>query len=188
MATQLTNEEKNVRQQVAEVLKSLVLAVKGRFHAGNGTMASDGVSPLNKTPLSSNCSGTPEILIGTQPPGLKRINFERCLDGQIDQNLETFTSPTDMSAKRKIEHYRKLPSRTDGSDNMESLFEQGYDSDGERAPYLNCRDMDLEELEKSCDVRVGEEPPATGGISTIHQLQNPQRILKTNLFSLKRAN
>ena len=23
--------------------------------------------------------------------------------------------------------------------------------------------MDLEELEKSCDVRVGEEPPATGG-------------------------
>ena len=125
-------------------------------------MASDGVSLLNKTPLSSNCSGTPEILIGTQPPGLKRINFERCLDGQIDQNVETFNSPTDMSAKQKIEHYRKLPSRTDGSDNMESLFEQGYDSDGERAPYLNYRDMDLEDLEKSCDVRVGEEPPATG--------------------------
>ena len=70
-----------------------------------------------------------------------------------------------MSAKCIIEYYRKLPSRTDGSDIMESLFEQGYDSDGERAPYLNFRVMDLEELEKSCYVRAGVEPPVAGNIN-----------------------
>ena len=40
---------------------------------------------------------------------------------------------------------------------MESLFQQGYGSDGERTPYLMENNKDLDELEDACDVMIGSE-------------------------------
>jgi len=45
---------------------------------------------------------------------------------------------------------------------MESLLEKGYDSDREVAPYTTINQMELEELEKVCDISVGRD--ATAGV------------------------
>ena len=59
----------------------------------------------------------------------------------------------------------------DEADAMESLFEQGYDSDGEIAPYLEIdHASQLQDLEEACDDCIASEHDEGGGVPTINNL------------------
>ena len=113
-----------------DVISSIIIKVQSRFRAAERTMVTDNVSPLSRTPLSSNCSNTPDKGNNNNESVPKRLNF---------YGLQETVGAWKRGPKKNniVEvQYKNLPVRADGSDAMESLFEQGYDSDGEIAPYL----------------------------------------------------
>ena len=112
----------------------------------------ESVSPLDRTPQTSNSRPTPP---NTQQGhgGASNVAPQRI----------PFQNPVEMVAKES-----GVPSE-DGDDfhptlasmlpdaELEKLFEMGYDSDGELAPYMTNFDDDLNDLENACDVPVGAE-------------------------------
>ena len=69
----------------------------------------------------------------------------------LDKTPQTRNSHDDNSDKFEANFASML---TDSK--LDWIFELGYDSDGEMAPYLTTNN-DFEELEKSCDIPVGAE-------------------------------
>ena len=153
------NQQVNAQDEVKDVLGSLICKVESRFCAFNRAMAETAVLFKDKTPLSSNCSGTPEQYFEPHPPGMKRLNFSRCLQVQNPTKVNAPDSNPAPAQRRNISEFRNLPQRKDGCDKLETLFENGYDSDGEQAPYQLLMSDYLEELENACDIRAGCEPP-----------------------------
>ena len=102
--------------------------------------------PLAATPRTSNTSTPDQYSTSGHPKALERIIF--------DQEKTDFTPPNTMVA-----YFRNLPVREDAADTMETLFEQGFYSDGEQAPYLNEYNHELQEHEATSDVLVGSEHP-----------------------------
>ena len=134
----------SVRKAVGEVLSSLISKVESRDRARKMAFAYDARSPLDGTPRTSNTSTLEQPFISVDTPALKKIQFGK-------------SSSSNFPKKNSAPIFKNLTTRTDGADVMESLFEQGYDSDGQPAPYLNVNAADLEELEETCDVPLGDE-------------------------------
>ena len=65
--------------------------------------------------------------------------------------------------------YKNLHVRADGADAMDSVFEQGYDSDGEIDQYLEMdHASQLQEIEEACDVHIASKPDEGGGALAIN--------------------
>ena len=124
MDAQLPTVAASVQEIVAEVLSSLVSKVQSRDRAQKMALAVDVRSPLDGTPRMSNTSTPDQPVVDVEPPALKRIDFGTSIKTSVGRSVITET-------------YKKLPVRTDGMDKMETLLDQGYDSDGGQAPYFN---------------------------------------------------
>ena len=71
------HKENNHRRSVCtDVLQFIILKVESRFRTLNRTVVIDIISPLDKTPLSSNFSGTPDQVNVSTQPARKSFNFE----------------------------------------------------------------------------------------------------------------
>ena len=156
-----TNEETNNPRTVCmDTILSMISKVESRFRAADRTMVLDNISPLERTPLSSNCSRTPDQASTNKQSSRKSFDFEG-LEEAVGARKVSSRKYASAGPTMAVE-YKNLPRRSDVANLMESLFKKGYDSDGEVAPYTTINQMELEELEKVCDISVGRD--ATAGV------------------------
>ena len=125
------------------------------------------------------------------PPAPLQINsphFNFDFDEPLPPNIEApcTNKPTSTSANkaRTTATYKRV-SKGGNDCVMEALYEKGYDSDGELAPYMTTNNiLDYEELETSCDVRVGSEPETAHNTSNMPGLRDTENNVDEDLLEL----
>ena len=139
----------NVRTSVLATLTSVVQQVEtGVEEIGPEKanylvtmMDAPSVSPLEKTPVTRNSNETSSTS-NNGGGGDSMVNL-------TSRRLEYPSVPlaTIFEPEQQVMN----------EEEVERIFELGYDSDGEKAPYLKENDSEMEELEQSCALQVGRE-------------------------------
>ena len=102
MSNNTPKEQVDAQDKVKGVLSSLIYKVESCFCAFNCTMAETAALFQDKIPLSSNCSGTPDQSFEPHPPGMKRLDFSRCIQVQNSTKGSAPDSRPALAQRQKL--------------------------------------------------------------------------------------
>ena len=141
---QYTQEHSTNFSWVREIVLGLILSDRSRSPFEVMTAELESISPLERTPQTSNNRSTPPDERGRDTSAnssvaLRRIRFQNSVATVPEEQ------PEDELGDDEMEDVPMSSFLTDSE--LEKLYELGYDSNGELAPYAN-QSVDYNELEK----------------------------------------